>query len=154
MITNRPFVVKISTKLIIQVLVAFLVMVVILFIIHYKVEAGFMAQTNTIGIMIVDCPLNGFEKHRFEIGHDNLRITEFPNYNLLYFKSGISHRLYLLLGTILFTFLFQIKIKLEIEPIRKIKESINDKLLETLVFFGLIIITTMAFALLIILRII
>lgn len=136
MIANSPFIVKISTKLIIQVIFAFLLMVIILFKIHYNVESSFSSNFNTIPTITLDCPLKSIF-HRFELTKYPDGV-EAPQFNKLYFQSGISHWLYLLLGTILFTLIFQVK--LEIEPIRKIKESINDKLTQNLLFIAFIII--------------
>lgn len=150
MLTNKLLIVKISTKLIIQVIVAFILSVIILFFIHYKVDAGYDGFS-VFPNMNLDCPLNQYNlfnkyhSHVFYLSQTPNGV-EFPNYKKMYFLAGISHWGYLLIGTLILTLLFQIKIKLEVEPINKANEFINNgKPSKTLELFVIILIILAGF---------
>ncbi len=136
--------IKISSKLIIQLVVAFLLLVISLFLIHFKEDAHFSKDPffSTV-TMSLKCPLGNTNSHTFEIQTKDYQGFLPPFYNITYFKSyfssGISHWGYLLIGIIAFTLLFQIKF--EIEPLNKANDFINNgQSSKTLEFFVIILI--------------
>lgn len=117
-------VIKISTKLVYQILIALAITSFILFKVHDNGSAGFRATSNSSGNIQVVCPLPETFYHYFDIVRNPKTGIMFPDYKLLYFKSGISHWGYLIIGTIILTLFFQIKF--EFELLNELKEFITN----------------------------
>lgn len=127
--------VKITSKLIVQVIAALTLTIIVLFFIHNKVEAG-VSTYISIPTISLSCPIKKYNTHVFELTRRGDSVV-YPNYDLLYLKSGLQHWVYILTGTILITLFMQIKIQFVSEPIFKSKstdsEGNNSKSLETIV---------------------
>lgn len=118
---KKALVIKVSNTLLLQILIAFLFSVIILYFSHYLAEYGGVSiiSGSDCANLFLGCPFS--YEHVFEFCRNKTNGILYPNKDFFYLKSVFNHWLLLLIGIIVFTLILQIRVEFRLNNGKKIK---------------------------------